>query len=463
MALRLADFFIAHGAAIHERRALLPFHRAILSACERWVTGTLPDGKRHLAICMPPRHGKTYIARDLVAWGLGLFPDSQWIYTASSATLAVGQTLAIRDTVSADWYSRVFPETGVKPGKGRQDYFVTARGGAVYGVGVNGTITGFGAGCKRRSFGGGIVIDDPMQAVDAYSQAERDKCNRWYTQTLYSRRNSDWTPVMLIMQRLHEDDLVGYLQEHEPQLWEIMQIPVRNEQGEVLWPETFSADTAERLEAFDPFAFSAQYMQQPTPPGGAMIKTEWLQRYSVLPESCHTLLITMDTAQKVKEHNDFSVLAAWLFDGVNVYLKDIQRGKWEAPDLLDVARDFLVKHRPQRPSKIRCRGVVIEDKASGIGLIQSLKRDQTLRDMPVIAKQRGTDKVSRLNDVLPFIRAGQLFVPESAPWLNAYLGELAAFSPAMTHKHDDQVDVTSDALDELLQTSGGMSRGMDLS
>ncbi len=146
-----------------------------------------------------------------------------------------------------------------------------------------------------------------------------------------------------------------------------------------------------------------------------------------------------------------------------LYLLDVERGKWEAPDLLTVAASFLARHRPRRPSPLRLRGVLIEDKASGTGLIQSLRRDETLRDMPIIPVQRGTDKVSRVNDVLPFIRAGRLCVPESAPWLAAYLGELAAFSPAMTHKHDDQVDVTCDALNEFLQAGGGVSRGMDLS
>lgn len=457
----LRDFFEAHGKAIHAPRVVMPFHRRIFAAMRQWVCGKLPDCKRNLAICMPPRHGKTFIARDLVAWGLGCFPDSEWIYTSCSAKLAITQTLSIKTTVSSDWYQRVFSYVGVLPGKGRQDQFSTPAGGSVYGVGVGGTITGFGAGKKRAEFGGGIIIDDPLQARDAYSEAVREGCNTWYSQVLYSRRNSDNTPVLLIMQRLHEADLVGYIMEREPDLWHIMQIPVRDEAGQVLWPETFSADTAARMEELDPFAFSSQYMQQPTPLGGAMVKADWIQRYNE-PPAISTLLITMDTALKTGEHNDFSVLACWGSDGCNVYLLDIERGKWEAPDLLDRTAAFLRKHRPRRPTKVRVRGVMIEDKASGTGLIQSLRRDESLRDMPIIAVPRGRDKVSRVNDILPFIRAGRLHVPDSAPWLPAYMGELAAFSPAMSHKHDDQVDVTVDALTELLQ-SGSMSRGMDLS
>lgn len=196
---------------------------------------------------------------------------------------------------------------GVLPGKGRQDQFSTPAGGSVYGVGVGGTITGFSAGKKRREFGGGIVIDDPLQAKDAYSEAVRESCNLWYSQTLYSRRNADATPVLLIMQRLHERDLVGYLLEREPELWEVLQIPARDDEGRMLWPETFSAETAERMAALDPFAFSAQYMQRPTPAGGAMFRREMLRRYATPPRIVRAGIFA-DTALKEGQRNDFSVL-----------------------------------------------------------------------------------------------------------------------------------------------------------
>ena len=125
----LEEFFVAHGCAVRAPRRVLPFHRRIFRALTRWVTASLPDGRRNLAICMPPRHGKTFIARDLVAWGLAVWPDSEWIYTSCSAKLAIAQTVAIRAAVSADWYRTAFPYVGVLPGKGRQDQFSTPAGG----------------------------------------------------------------------------------------------------------------------------------------------------------------------------------------------------------------------------------------------------------------------------------------------------------------------------------------------
>lgn len=454
----LREFFLAHGVNTRQPRKVLPFHRRIFAAITNWVAGNLPGNARNLAICMPPRHGKTFIARDLVAWGLMCFPDSEWIYTSYSASLAIAQTLAIKECCSSDWYRQAAPYVGVESGKGRQDYFRTAQGGAVYGVGTEGSLTGFGAGKKRPEFGGGIVIDDPLVAMDALT-VRRDKCNTWYSQALYSRRNSTRTPILLIMQRLHEQDLVGYVLQREPQLWHLMQIPVRDDNGRVLWPDTFSADEAERLEKLDPFAFSAQYMQQPTPMGGAMFRREWIKSYEVAPVMIKTAIFA-DTAMKEGQQNDYSVLHFMGSDGKNCYSLDMERGKWTAPDLLQKAIDFWKRHRPARGNDdARFCGFFIEDKASGTGLIQTLRAQTSI---PVIARQRSRDKVSRANDVLPYVAAGRLFVPAHAPWANDVIGELCAFSPAMTHAHDDIVDTVVDGLDELLREGRELSRGMDL-
>ena len=170
----LEEFFVAHGILTRQPRVVRPFHRRIFQSVTQWVAGTLARrGPGNLAICIPPRHGKTYIARDLVSWGLMCFPDSEWIYTASSATLAIAQTLAIKECCASDWYRRIAPYVGVQSGKGRQDYFRTTVGGAVYGVGAEGALTGFGAGRKRPEFGGGIVIDDPIHGADALTSTGR--------------------------------------------------------------------------------------------------------------------------------------------------------------------------------------------------------------------------------------------------------------------------------------------------
>ena len=301
---------------------------------------------------------------------------------------------------------------------------------------------------------------NPIQALAALT-VRREKCNLWYSQALYSRRNAAHTPILLIMQRLHEKDLVGYVRATEGGQWHILSIPVVDDDGAMLWPETFDHGAMERLKALDPFAFSAQYMQAPTPPGGAMIKTGWIRRFGSRPAGITSVGIFADTAQKAGQHNDFTVFILAGTDGRNVYILDLLRDRLEAPDLISAAKAFYERHRPNRiTNPVRFAGFFVEDKVSGTGLIQTLRRET---DIPVIPIQRDRDKVSRVNDVLPYIRAGRLFVPEDAPWVNAYIGELAAFSPAMTHEHDDQVDPTCDALSELLSPGGNLITGADWS
>lgn len=158
----LEQYARAKGAATRVPRVILPYHRKMYAAITSWAAGTLPGGARNLAITIPPRHGKTLAAHDTVEWLFGMVPESRWLYTAYSADLAVSQTMRIRDALVSDWYRRMFPDTQVRGN--RQNFVTTAAGGELYGVGMTGTLTGFGAGRKRREFGGAIVIDDPLSA-----------------------------------------------------------------------------------------------------------------------------------------------------------------------------------------------------------------------------------------------------------------------------------------------------------
>lgn len=428
---------------------------------------------KNLLINMPPGGTKTELAViHFMAWCFARSPYCRFLHLSGSGELASLNSATTKEIIEIEEYQALWPRVVRRDTRAKNRWNLDVCGrtaGGVYATSTGGQVTGFRAGYIRPGFSGAIIIDDPLKADDLWSKAKREAANRKLTGTIRSRRaSSEHTPIILIMQRLHDDDPSGHaLAGGFAAEFEHLEIKgVQNEETPdecSYWEEKESLASMLELKERDPYTYSAQIQQRPTPPGGAMIKTDWVQYYRVLPENMHTLIFVMDTALKTAERNDYSVLSLWGFDGLNVYLLDVLRGKWEAPDLLTEAARFLGKHRPRRPSPLRIRGALIEDKASGTGLIQSLRRDAALRDIPIIAVQRGTDKVSRVNDVLPFIRAGRLFVPESAPWQAAYLGEMAAFSPAMTHKHDDQVDVTVDALNEFLQAGGGVSNGMDLS
>ena len=465
---------LAFTALFFRARMNMPFlinwhHEHIADALMAVYRGEI----RNLCINMPPGGTKTELAViHFMAWWFARSPYCRFLHLSGSDELASLNSSTVKEIIELEEFQTLWPTMIRSDSRAKKRWNIEVDGktaGGVYATSTGGQVTGFRAGYIRPGFTGAIIIDDPLKADDVWSRAKREAANRKLTGTIRSRRaSSEHTPIILIMQRLHEDDPAGHALNGDFAA-SFTHLEIQGVQNEgtseecSYWEEKESLASMLELRERDPYTFSAQVQQRPTPPGGAMIKTEWIQYYDSPPEDMHTIIFVLDTAQKEGEQNDFSVISKWGLAGRCVYLLDMLRGKWEAPDLLDVTREFLSRHRPRRPFTARVRGVFIEDKSSGTGLIQSLRRIGALCDMPIIAMQRNRDKVSRVNDVLPFIRAGQLCVPAAAPWLSAYMGELEAFSPAMTHSHDDQVDVTVDALNELLQSGGGMSQGMDLS
>lgn len=452
----IGGYFITRGEKAREQRIVMPFHAEMFRVIDQWFLGELPGGKRNLAICIPPRHTKTTLARDIVELGLGLFPDSEWIYTSYSTQLAVDQTVKIRAAVDSDWYRDIFKEFhALSVTYGRQDYFRNAQGGSVYGVGAGGSITGFGAGKKRKEFGGAIIIDDPLKADDARSEKERENVRNWFTGVLSSRKNNDETPMLLIAQRLHPDDLVGHLKQTLADEWHFLEIPaVIETEKTTIWPETFSYESAMRLKEIDPFAFYSQYQQQPIIPGGAIIKADWWRYYEdfdAVNKRCDVKIITADTAYGVKDANDYSVFQCWGFEGnQRAYLLDQVRGKWGYEQLVQVACDFWDKHSVEdRYGRFKpVYRMYIENKASGQSLVQQydLFREKGINAFPWNPGQK--DKVARVKECLPSIFSGRVILPDTpeASWVDDFIAECSAFSEDMSQTHDDQVDAMAMAI-----------------
>lgn len=415
-------------------------HKPICDALERVVIGKT----KRLIINIPPRSGKTEIAViNFMAWCMGNWPDSEFIHASYSKRLATANTYAVRATMMHEVYREIFGHTSLADDSKAKDEFRTEHGGIVYATGAEGSITGYGAGKMRATFGGAIVIDDPHKAGEANSAIMRQNVIDWFSTTMESRKNSPDTPIIVIMQRLHENDLAGWLLgggngEH----WDHLCIPAVNDQGESFWPEQFPLDMLERLKASNSYVFAGQYMQRPSPDGGGLLKTSWFRYYEQLPPIKYRVIFA-DTAQKTGDLNDYSVFQCWGYPGDGTaYLLDQVRGKWEAPELLSTARAFWNKHKAM-PTMGTLRAFKIEDKVSGTGLIQTLKRER----IPVQGIKRDRDKVTRAIDVGPTAEAGCVYLPQNAPWLSDLLAELESF-PAGSH--DDQIDPLMDAVAELM-------------
>ena len=218
--------------------------------------------------------------------------------------------------------------------------------------------------------------------------------------------------------------------------------------GSMLWGLKHDHKKFKIIEEGDPYTCSAQMQQDPTPAGGGMFKESYWKYYDILPTDMDLYRIYGDTAQKTKEHNDYSVFQLWGRSRTSgIYLIDQFRGKWEAPDLESKLVEFWNKHKPTQFKPFGAQVVKIEDKSSGSSLIQSIKKDYMI---PVEPIQRNTDKVLRAMGVVKYFAAKHIYLPKNADWLHDYKEEFRKFTPLMSHKHDDQIDPTMDAVEDLL-------------
>ena len=411
--------------------------------CEKLEQVVIGKIKR-LIINVPPRSGKTEIAvLNFIAWSTGLFPQSEWIHASYSKRLAANNAYNVREIMRHEAYQSLFPWVKIRADSNAKDEFRTEQGGVIYATGSDGSITGRGAGGINAGFKGAIIIDDALKPNDASSETMRQNVLDWFSTTIESRKNSPDTPIIIIMQRLHEMDLTGWLLSGgNGEQWEHLVIPARNSDGSSFWPAQFPEEMLARLEASSPYVFAGQYMQAPAPVGGGIFKDAWWQ-YLSAPPPISWRAIYADTAQKTKEQNDFSVMQCWgRTVGGQAVLLDMVQGKWEAPELETMARAFWAKHKAT-DNQGTLRAFKVEDKVSGTGLIQKLKRE----GIPMIGVQRDRDKVSRAFDTAPFVQSGNVIIMQNLPSLVDFLSEAALFPNAA---HDDMIDCAMTAINDIL-------------
>jgi len=395
---------------------------------------------KRLIINMPPRYTKTEMSVvNFIPWALQLAPDAEFIHTSYSKTLAANNTANAKDIVLHEKYLETFPNVTVKVDSKSKADWRTTKGGVVYAAGAGGTITGFGAGKNRDGFGGCIIIDDPHKPDEADSEVIRKGVIDWFGNTIESRVNSPDTPIIVIMQRLHQEDLSGWLLDGgNGEQWEHLCLPVEM-QGKPIWPWKHSAQKLEQMRTKNPYVFAGQYMQNPVPLEGGLVRKDWINTYLVKPKEFLRIVQSWDTAYKDKQHNDPSVCTTWMQTRKGYHLLDVFVKRMRYPEVKQKAKELAARWQPD--------AVLIEDKGSGQSLIQEL-RDET--HITVISIEPTADKVTRLMAVTSEYESGRVFHPEKADWLDAYESEMYLFPNS---KHDDQVDSTSQAIRWMHQTA----------
>ena len=456
--------FIAffHWYMYHQEFKFLYFHNLIIKKLEDIVFDRAK--KKNLVINISPRFGKSTIMKYFCAWSYMLNPQSNCIYTSYSDDLVNSFSKDIRDVVT----SKAFVElTGVQINKSKSgaDYWATTKGGGFRAAPLGGSIIGFGFGWSGEGYGGCCLVDDPNRSTSAKSQAELQNTIDYYLNSIKTRANNQSkSPIILIMQRLAIEDLTGYVLENEAQDWDLIKIPALDEDtGKALWEDRISAEELLKIKKSTPFVYYGMYQQEPIVIGGSVIKTEWFRFYNPKDtfEYQYTF-VTSDTAQKKGEANDFSVFSFWgkTFDN-RLHLLDMVRGKWEADELRQQVKLCWEKWRT---FKVPPYGFYVEDKSSGIGIIQEIKKTEPIPIIPVTRARYkndqgqwvAADKFSRCMTTAPYLANGWVYLPNSEKddISSQLLAECAAFKADLSHKHDDICDCIFDAVDVAFGSTG---------
>lgn len=417
-------------------------HNWHIDAAAEMLTAVKRGEIRRLLITLPPRSLKSSITSvAFPAWMLGHRPSHRIIGASYGLDLANGFARQTRDVMSSSWYRQTFPGTVLSKDKQTETEFHTTMHGSRYAVSTGGPLTGLGADL--------IIVDDPIKAAEGSSSpSARQDLNEWFGNTLVSRLNDQSTGAIIVtMQRLHLDDLVGFLWEQGG--WEHLSIPAEAQKtvpyrtgpaahnvytfkaGTVLDPVRAPKKILDELRVqMGKKAYAAQMLQEPIPDGGTIFDWKWFKFYDQAQLSTPKfdfVFQSWDVASSISENADYSVCTTW---GVvrtdEFYLIDVVRVRLGQPSLIDLAHVLHDKYHPDI--------VLIETTGLGLTFWQVLRAKFGNR---FIGTNPKGDKVVRAEAQTGVIEQGRVFIPREATWLEAFRKEIIGFPGG---KHNDQVD-----------------------
>jgi predicted phage terminase large subunit-like protein len=420
-------------------------------------------------VFMPPRHGKSEIvSRRFPAWWLGKHPDDEVMLASYSAELANRMNRSVQRVLGSPEYREIFPAVALaRPGKGesrRQDFFeVAGRRGSLRTMGVGGSATGMG-------FRLGIVDDPVKNAEEALSPTYRQRVFEWY-QTVFSTRRTPDARILITLTRWHPDDLAGRLLElaekEDGEPWTVLRFPALAEAmacphdprsaGQALWPERFSAEWLhqQRRTAGSNW-FAAMYQQNPVDAAGGHFRREWFGQWThaeragtagyglirsnttrfISRAECPVFAV-VDPAASEKQTADYTAVGIFAATPQNdLLLLEMIRSRPGVEGIVPQLVDVCSRHRPEwlgfEATGFQQAIVTEARRTSGLPPIRELSHE-------------GKSKLVRATPAIIRAEAGQIFLPDTADWKEAFLEELARFS-GRGDAHDDQVDVLSYAV-----------------
>lgn len=425
-------------------------HNWHIDAISEYLAACANGEVRRLIINLPPRMLKSIIISVAwPAWLLGHNPSQRIMVASYAQALSTKHSTDCRVVMEADWYRRLFPSTRLAQDQNEKEKFATTARGFRRAVSVGGAAIGEG--------GNILIIDDPINPLQASHRNQRDAVNEWFDHTWATRLDDKQTGAMIVvMQRLHAEDVSGYLLAKGG--WEHLCLPAiaptvmsiqrgnfyyQRAMGEPLHAAREPVELLECLKSEVGSAnFSAQYQQQPLKLAGSIVKPAWFARFALaeaLAQGSDGVVQSWDTGIKAGLQHDASACATFLFLGGQHQLIDMLVVRQEYPEL----KRTIVNHAARFASE----AVLIEDKGSGQSLLQDLRREC---ELPLIGVMPTADKMSRLIRATALMEAGKMALPNHASWLAALEQELFSFPDGA---HDDQVDAISQYLNWVVKRS----------
>lgn len=425
-------------------------HELICNALDRVIQGKT----KRLIINIAPRYGKTELAvKNFIAHGLAINPSARFIHLSYSDDLALNNSDETKDIVKSEEYKKLF---GVKISAktDSKKIWYTTGGGGVYATSAGGQVTGFGAGIVEEEFslpetenvfGGALIIDDPIKPDDADSETIRERVNNKYESTLKNRVNSRNTPIIIIMQRLHEQDLCGFLLENEKDNWEVLSLPCiidEHKEGErALWEHKHTLvelrDMQELDERTGSCMFERQYMQDPKPLKGLLFPPNEL-RYFKPSEALTKEFDNSNAYVDVADQGEDYLSAPFMRNiGTDVYITDVVH----TPHTSEISIEHVAnKCKEQKTAYIRCE-------SNNQGHIWSkelrIQLEKNKCDTTVWTAVNTANKFARIFNSSAFIRKNFLFLePEfQSDEYKLFMKHMCSYlKNGKTKKMDDSAD-----------------------
>lgn len=410
---------------------------------------------KYLLINCPPGWSKSELIKNFIAWCYAHYADCNHLYISFAHELASSHTHIIKQTLMLPIYRRLFPHVEINRESSAKDFFKTTSGGAVAAFGSSGPVTGRDAGLPGLDrYSGGVFIDDIHKPNEVHSDVIREKVKRNFVETIATRCRGYNVPIVIIGQRLHQDDLFNYLLNGgDGNKWHHVNIESLDQVGNARYPEVMPLEKLLIIKETQPYVFASQYQQNPIPAGGGLFKED----YFVLLEECPDIMatfITCDSAETEHEWNDKTVFSFWGLYQIKV------RGE-PVPDLYglhwldcremniepkDLENEFLDFWASCMTFKVKPSIAIIEKKSTGVTLVSVLKKQQGLKVIGIDRTRKSGSKSDRFVDMQQYIASKQISLPMLAKHTKMCIKHMTDITANDTHRFDDIADTCYDAV-----------------